>query len=421
MKRATLIIIKLLLVLFFLHNIGLFSFIANFEPSEAPSFKDDNGRREDLRYMNEKTERARSLGSNYGPEEYFADITEIELKEKRKDFDYQVLAFVNSSRSELHNLFHSNLMYKRSHSSQVDYDLYMERLSRAQDLYNETVDPGYKERRAEIQAKINSAGYWSNLFLSFLKFLGKFYLKNFGLAFLLLWFWWYQDKQKLKIDNPFSFIICLVFYPIVIIRVLLKAVQQESRFFAMNIELRRREKNLFSLFSENEILEIRRLAQSNMKLSDYRRYLDDKGLVYKHALLPAMAVTCFFIFLPLNSQENNFDSDCLNTDFMEEVCVSVNSPPDLVQINFSLDDDRDDLLSFGIILEEFFVFFKNIFLNSISFPIPIESSGFKNNPKPIPLFVDKFLPIFLSNYFINKQWRNKNENFIDKYCIVFLD
>lgn len=422
MKRVTLIIIKLLLVSFFLHNIGLFSFIANFEPSEAPLLKDDNGKREDLRYMSEKTERARSLGGNYGPEEYFSDLTDIELKEKRKDFDANVLTFVNSSKGDLHNLFHSNLMDKRARASQEEYDLYMKRLGKAQDSYHEITDPGYKERQAELHAKINSASYWLNLLLVFLKFLGKLYLKNFLLAFLLLWFWWYQDKQKLKIDNPFSFILLLVFYPFVIFRVLAKAAKQESRFLAMSIELRRREKNLFSLFSENEILELRRLAKSNIKLSDHRHYLDEKGLVYRYALLPAMAVTCLFVLLPSdsNSQENSLDY--FRGDFIEEFCISMNSPPDLHQIKFSVDDDEFSSFSFGIILEEIYTFFQDIIFSIIALSVPIELEGFKNNPKPIPLFVNKFLFIFnLNNYFINKQWRNQNEDFNNNCSIIFLD
>lgn len=420
MKRAILITIKLLLVSFFLHNIGVFSFIANFEPEKAPTFKDYDGKKEDLRYMEDKMNRAKNLGGNYGPEEYFADLADIELKEKKKDFDAGVLTFMNSSKSYLHDIFHSNLMDKRARASKEEYNLYIERLGKAQDLYYEVTDPGFKKRQADFHAKISSMGYWLNLLLSFLNFLGKFYLKNFILAFFLLWFWWYQDKQKLKIDNPFSFVLCLIFYPVVIIRVLAKAIRQESRFFAMSIELRRREKNLFSLFSENEILELKRLAKSNMRLSDYRLYLDDKNLIYKHTLMPAVAVTFIFLFLPLSSQENNFDSNCSSIDFMEEICVSVNSPPNLIQTNFSFEDDQNDFFSPGVILEEFFVFFNNIFLNSIPFLVLPEQIGFKNIPKPIPLFVDKFLPIFLSNYFINKQWRNKNENFIDKCRIVFL-
>ena len=91
MKRAILITIKLLLVSFFLHNIGVFSFIANFEPEKAPTFKDYDGKKEDLRYMEDKMNRAKNLGGNYGPEEYFADLADIELKEKKKDFDAGVL------------------------------------------------------------------------------------------------------------------------------------------------------------------------------------------------------------------------------------------------------------------------------------------------------------------------------------------
>jgi len=408
MKKA-IFIAKFLLLVFFLHNIGLFSFIANHDPGDPPPIKEDGGR-EDIRYLNEKMNKANDLGDNYGPEEYFSDLTEIVLKEKEKDFDRSAIPFVASCKLELNKKFHYSLENKRRRGSDAEYGAYMDLLGEARDKYLEITDPGFKQRELELKAKINAPGYWPNLFLSFLNFLLRFYLKNIWLAFFLLWIWWYQDKESLKIKNPFSFLFCWILYPLVIIAVWTRSARQEARVFIISSELRRREKNLFSLFSENEMLEIRRLAKSNIKLSEYRRYLNEQSLTCKHSLLPAMAITLIFLPLISNSQDINFSGEI----FKDEICVSVNSPPELNE-----PESFSDNQTLGIISVNIIIFFKKIFTLINYFPIPKKPEGFKNNPKPIPLFVSFFY--YFKLIIFNKQWRSNNETYNSYHSIIFLD
>jgi hypothetical protein len=355
MKKAVLIIIKVLLFVFFLHNIGVFSYMANFEPSEAPPLKEDGGRA-DIEYLNEKIKRANDLGDNYGPEEYFSDLTDIRLKELNNEFDRSVIIAVNNSKSTLGNYFNLNLKRKRTILSSCEYDSYVDRIEIARDIHYEVIDPGHREREAERISRIKEPGYWKGLFLKIFESLKNFYLKNLGIAFILLWVWWYQEKEKVKIDNPLSFFLCLVFYPIVIARTWIMIIRENSRFFAMTIELRSRSVSLFSLFSEDEIKELRLLAKGSIKISEYRSNLDQAGLVRQHSLILAMTVTIMFIFVPRSIEASSF-SESKKLD--REVCVSINSPPCSNQANFSekyLDSDHDVFLSFGVILENIFIF-----------------------------------------------------------------
>lgn len=393
MKRASLIIIKLLLLSFFLYNIGFFSFITSFESENKTYFKEDGGR-SDIEYLSKKIEKAKNLGDKYGPEKYFRDLTDIELKRSKNEFDSRTITRVNSSISQLNTIFHSNFMNKVKMTSKEESDLYVKRITKAQDLFFEVTDPERSKRRQDFQAKIRTSSYWSNIFLSFYKSLRELYLKNIWLAFLLFWLWWYEDRKKIRINNPLSFLFCLVIYPIVIARVLIKAISQKSRYFSMSIELRRREKNLFSLFSENEISQIKALAQSNISLSDYRYQLNKQGSVYQHALLPTIIVTCLMILLPFYLPSQSLLSLDNLEDCVKEVSVSANSPPNLYQNDFSVNDSQPDLISMGVIIETNIIYLIRSYLSVVSLDAPKEMSGYIKCPKPIPLFVDRFLPNF---------------------------
>lgn len=393
MKRAILIIIKLSLLVFFLHNIGLFSFFANFEPNEAPPIKGDGGRA-DLEYLNEKEARAVDLGGNYGPEEYFADLTDIQLREDNNDFDRNVIMNVYYSKSRLNDLFRFNLQRKRANLSGDEYQAYMNRLENARDKHLETVDPGYKQRQEESLARTKEPGYWSGLLLKLLKFLGKFYWKNLWLAFVLLWVWWYQEKKKIKVDNPLSFIFCLIIYPVVIIRTWRKILSEGTRFWAMTVELRSREMNLFSLFSQDEIAELKKLAKSNIKLSEFRKNLDQAGLIRRHSLVSAMTITSIFLLLPkISDAKNDFQIISSFGDSTREICLLINSPPvsDINQTSLLDDDDYNNGFHYfpspmGLMTESILIFFVNIFSNKIPLLIEATLTGFKTDPEPIPIF-----------------------------------
>lgn len=421
MKGTILFLIKLSLFIFFVHNIGIISYVANFEAGEPPPIKDEAGRQEDVDFLNNKINRARDLGDAYAPEEYFADLAEIMLKEQDNDFDMSILFLVNSSRMELFGIFDDVRRRILLNKTKEERGAYLRHFEEVREDFMETIEPGYKQMQEEYRLKASAPGYRSGILLKFLSFLGNFYLKNLFLAFILLWTWWYQEKEKIKIDNPLSFLFCLVFYPVVIIRTWRKIINRESRFVAMSVELRRRDKNLFSLFSENEISELRRLARSNMKLSEYRKYLDQGGLIRQHSLLPSIAVTTVFLALPFfsSSQEGHQMVFAETEKYLEDCSACMNSPPLLIfcyqedgtcsnvsQEKISVDyggpgydhdydhgpySAKSGGFSAGIILENSLIYFEGLILELISFVNSKISSGYKNNPEPIPLTVNDFL------------------------------
>ena len=308
MKKTVLVSIKVLLTTFLLYNIGFFSFFSNIENNPSPPIKADGGRA-DHEYLSKKVVTAQEMGKAYGPEEYFADLTEITLKEKQNDFDRMATIYVNSSITQLLAVFDRNIKNAHSHLSTKDYAILMSRLSAARTASQENTNPGSTQRALEAKMLRNSPGYWSGILLSILNWLFSFYLKNLPLALILLWIWWYQEKESLRISNPLSFLICLAIYPLVIGRVWIKAVREDARFFRMQIAFRRRQISLFSIISKDELSDMRYLASKDWGIKAYQQKLDIHTSVIRHGFLPALAVTIILIIAPnqISCAHNNIN------------------------------------------------------------------------------------------------------------------
>ncbi len=377
MKNIVLISIKVLLLALFLQNIGFYSFIANHKQEIPPPMKADNGRA-DMKYLNEKVARAEKMNRNYGPEAYFADLTEITLKEKRNDFDRFAILQKTNAVQNLLAVFDRNVKFYRSSATDAEYNQYMERLSQAQEKFEEISNPGFHQQEIIDKAKRQQPGYWLNLVISVSAWLAHCYSLNFPLALVLLWLWWYQEKEKLSINNPISFLICLILYPIVLIRVWSRSLKYGARVFALGIEFKRRQANLFSMISDDEWSLIKKYAHSEFKISAYRQNFENLGLVRRHALLPAMMVITIFMLLPKLSSAGIIEAP-LNLSVSE---YQIKVPPDvgpesldLMQVNFN-----------GILvqMEEVFISLLIVIISFATTPKP--TSGFTSNPDPVPLF-----------------------------------
>jgi len=375
-------IIKVILAILFLYNIGLFSLlktIDKIDPSTMPPFKEDGGRG-DIEYLNEKIRKADALGPNYGPELYFSDLADIKLKQKNNDFDRRTILMVNSSIQSLLSDFNTNVMSHHRKNSPKDYDAFMARLSLARDKSLSITDPNRAQESAEFDAKYGNLTYWLNLLLSILTWLGNFYLKNLPLALTLLWLWWYEDKKRLSINNPISFLICLILYPVVIIRVWRSSLRNGARIFAMNIEFKRRQADLFTMISDDELADIKRFAKSDFKLSDYRKYLENRDLVIRRSLIPVGIVALTLLFTPKVYSavaSDNFHSH------LTEYQMPIKAPPNLIPDKSQVHDDI--LLSAVISNATPKIFFTPKLWKFILPPVPQDCGGFKTNPDPVPL------------------------------------
>lgn len=379
MKKAVMIALKAVLVLIFLQNIGFFSFISNMPKDKQAPIKADYGK-EDNQFLNEKIAEADKLGENYGPEQYFADLTEIRLKTKNNDFDRYAVINVTFTTTSLLTKFHANNLNHRRSDSQADYDKYMKRLGTAQQKCLSIIEPERIKRNEEFKIKTASPDYWPNLFISILSWLLSFYLRNLPLALVLLWMWWYEDKNKFSINNPLSFIICLIFYPIVIIRTWTLKTREVARIFTMSVDLKRRQADIFSLISNDELADIKRFAKSNLKISDYRNYLNNQGLSYRHSLVPAIMVTLAVL---ITTQSIGTEIKHQPEDLTQcQVCIK--APPDIQQTP----TQHENILFSAVIPSTQ----EKIFIMTLvwEFVLPQDSKrcqGFKTNPDPIPLFV----------------------------------
>lgn len=377
MKRFVLIAIKLLLVVLFLQNIHFFSFISTIDDKPQAPQKADGGRG-DLQYLNEKIERAQKLGINYGPEEYFSDLTDIRLKEKANGFDRMASIHVFYTTNTLMGMFNNSVIRHHHDDSPKNYQAFMEELSKAQKKHLSITDPEQETRAKALDEKMAQPGYWLGVLFGLLSWLTSFYLKNFPLGLTLLWIWWYQEKERLSINNPLSFIICLLLYPIVIIRVWKKSLEYGARMFALKVEFKSRQTDIFSMISENELADIKRFAKSDLRISDYRKYLENRGLTYRHALMPAITVTILFLAIPKSYGDNKI-SGPLND--VVKYQMPIKAPP-----NISSDYSFHGQVFTGTVPELPKIFFIPIIWRFILPPVPNNRQGFKTNPDPVPVF-----------------------------------
>lgn len=377
MKRFVIVTIKLLLAILFLINIGFFSFISNLDTNYEPRLKADHGR-EDIKYLNEKIKLAENLDKEYSPEQYFADISEIRLKEKNNEFDYRAIPFVNSSMSSMMTVLQRNINRHRHNDTEAEFQLFMKKFTAAQRKCSQLIDPNQEKEAQEFAAKTSKPIFWFNLLISILTWLGSVYAKNLPLALVLLWLWWYEEKERLSINNPLSFLICLLLYPIVIIRVWRRSLRYGARMFAMNIEFKRRQTDLFAMISNNELEDIKRFARSDFKLRDYQRYLENRSLIVRHSLMPVGIVALTLLFTPKVYSSVDDHSPINKIEYQ----MPTKAPPNLMLSDSS---SHHDITMVAIISEKTQVFFIQLIWEFILPPALKYIGGFKTNPDPVPV------------------------------------
>lgn len=382
MRKIVLNGVKTLLFIFFFYNIGLFSIFSHLEETPSPPNKADKGKA-DAMFLEEKIERAQALGTTYGPEEYFADLTDIRLKQKRNDFDLYVNLSIQSSIERLLNVFNQNMKNAHRDLSEEDYENLMSRLDKVRDQHLEVMDPGYIKRQQEIKARQQSPDFWPNLIISFLYWLAGFYLKNVPLAFILMWVWWYQDKNRVIINNPLSFLICLSLYPIIIGRAWKRVISESTSLFNMQVAFRKRQVNLFSMVSADELSYMRHLVKTGLDIKVYQQELDARGFISRHALVPALLVTMVLLIMP-NSIFCANDHDPKTTT--EQI---INAPPGISNYQLQIDHHFDDQSWPTPNLTEELVMTAPYFLliSSVLGLIPELLEGYRRQLKPIPLLL----------------------------------
>lgn len=383
MKRIVVISIKTALAIIFLANLGFFRFISQ-DRSSGPKLpeKVDHGLA-DREYLNAKIRNASKLSDKYTSEIYFADMTDIKLREISNYFDRNAVLLIARTKNQLANSHHLAMMRALSLAySSEEKDAINKRLDTARDKFLQATDPEGFKRDQEFAKQPKDWPFWSDVLAKIFSWLARAYLNNFLLALTLLLTWLYQKEESLRLKNPLSFLICLIFYPIVILRVWHRKMDYHTREFALAIEFKRRQVDVFSLISDNEWNDIKRFAKSNIKLSDYKKYLDNRGLQHRHSFATAtFAITVLVISCGSVSAQTKSDSHTASP----ETCSLIKAPPDignsqtlqLDNLSFSLEAIIADNL-----IKYIFPKPDKVFLP----PTQDEHAGFEMDSGPIPVF-----------------------------------
>ena len=346
MKKVLVVSAKILLPILFLYNISFFSIdfsktFKDFGKSEPFNFE---GQKKLANFVNEKVKVAEKKGAKYSPYDYFNDLYEIEKLEKSMKgvMSYHVLA------NQLMILQQENV--RNGLFSHEDID-------KAVIIFKEKRDPG-SVTRENLKLEMSKKTFWPSV----RTWLFHFYLINLPLAFILFMLWWQKEKKTFKLSNPFSFIIALIFYPIIIGLVIYEELSEKSRQYLAEAELRRMKSKMFSILSKNELEDIRRFASSRgFTLDDWRQYLGNQGLKPQGILISSLVVTILFIAIPKFSFSQSKLEKAETNIFTTMLTTQVNAPPG--NLSLTLEDNNDQApTSFAGILDYFFYTFnfKNI-------------------------------------------------------------
>ena len=151
---------------------------------------------------------------------------------------------------------------------------------------------------------------WNSSFKWLIGWLTRFYLRGIIFAFILFLIWKFQMKSKTI--SPFSFLISLTIWPIV----LGVDIYNRTRDFIQRAEVVARRSVMLGLFSKQEerLLELGK----KMSLREFREYLDSIGMTRKHSLAAALLAVVFMSFMPHfadSSHAKNSNTHLIITSF----------------------------------------------------------------------------------------------------------
>lgn len=276
---------KFILFILFLINLGFFSILPPIVEKDRLPYEVMMVRKSELcEFINDKVQQAKqqeTKGAPYSPYDYFRDIDEIFKKQE----ELRVSTSIFNEIFVLREISFRNLgnIYTN------------EDVNNAKQMYNEHVDLELKKKNKTTLSK-------STNMKDVLAWLLWLYLKTFPIALLLYGIWMEQDfrekHKKMLLRSPFSFLLALALYPIVISISIGMSLKDAGRRVFAEAELRSTRYKLFTLLSNDEISAIRDFAKSNLTISDWKNHLRAQGLIARHSFILALVATLFFMLIP---------------------------------------------------------------------------------------------------------------------------
>lgn len=126
------------------------------------------------------------------------------------------------------------------------------------------------------------------------------YLKMLPCVLFLFLIWLYEQngRKKVRIRNPLSFIISLLFHPIVIFLAIREWWEQTGRSFVGSIEVRRIKDRAFSLLTRDETALIQEFAKRHITYKEFKIKLHGDSPLYRRSIMLALMMTLVMYCVP---------------------------------------------------------------------------------------------------------------------------
>lgn len=278
----------------------------NSEPTytSSPDYKKVNkGEMPVLLFVNKETQKIQDsimdlrrsqikAGDIYLYDEYIGDLAQINLLEIQNGFA------PNGSGQGLHNplleLYNESVLSKDGHAPTEEERQDAENIYASITGIEGWVSDSSPDWDESYDTEVSDFN-WNDVFSWTL----RKYLKFFPLIFFLYAFWFFTDGKVSKFmrRNPFSFVLAVVLYPIVLAMLFRDLFITKARNFVAEADYRRTKDEFFSVLSKDEIGRIKSFARSSRKLFEWRKELQEEGRIFKHSFGLVLIFTIFLGFM----------------------------------------------------------------------------------------------------------------------------
>lgn len=281
---------KMTAILLFIANTGIFSGMTRMIISEE-QYQSDPVLMLQINDLSERQwEKANAKvasGEIYSPRDYFKDLGQIYRLEDSLGMTRGIGGVWGSRIIRLQALSLESVRNKHFTWSDVDV---------VSKEFNENIGGFFRD---DARNDLKNAS-WSDAWETLLNWLVIQYKRGIPLAFIFLLIWIYDEdrkKERFKLNNPVSFLMCLILYPVVLGITLRRWLKISARGFYAEVELRRTKDKFLSMISENEVMAIREFAESCLSLRTWKLKLIGEGFILKRSFASAAVATFICLFL----------------------------------------------------------------------------------------------------------------------------
>ncbi len=275
-------ILKIVVIVAMVANTGIFYEMMRASSESDKASKDPRVAQQVRNFCEAKYQKAK-VNKNYSPYDYFRDLGDVWALEDSLNAPSGV--FFDGRLNDLQALSIASI--RSGKYSYDDVEKARAMLKTRPDLSrHEFFDEVHHTPSSKISALIEKWAF-------------SLYLKNIIPATMLLLLWlWSDDKKRIELKNPFSFIFSAIFYPVFFIVVFVRWVKLLEKSFSAEVELRKTKEKFFCILSQDEIAAIQKFVQSNEHIKVWRQELKEAGYTAKRSYAVAFLATvvCIFIY-----------------------------------------------------------------------------------------------------------------------------